>query len=95
MKKGTVQQAEERQSYLLLKAKAVIGKNITAQIPEWSDVTVPKGLEIPKTVRDFNASNKLSAFAPTQGWCRGSQYCPPHFEKRQNGVLAVTLGEAG
>ncbi|KAG7353967.1 hypothetical protein IV203_003323 [Nitzschia inconspicua] len=69
LKKGTVQQAEEGQSCLLLQAKAVLGENITAALPEWSDVTVPKALEIPKTVRDFNASNKISAFAPTQGWC--------------------------
>ncbi|KAG7368491.1 hypothetical protein IV203_031234 [Nitzschia inconspicua] len=49
LKKGTVQQAEEGQSCLLLQAKAVLGENITAALPEWSDVTVPKALELPKT----------------------------------------------
>ncbi|KAG7372371.1 hypothetical protein IV203_018514 [Nitzschia inconspicua] len=91
LKKGTVQQVEEGQSCLLLQAKAVLGKNITAVLPEWSDVTVPS-IGNSQNSKGLQCFQQNICFCPHTGLVQGgSQYCPPHFEERQTGVLAITL----
>lgn len=69
LKKGTVQQATEGNACLLQQAKELLGKEVIAKEPEYQEVQVPKALEIPKTIQDFNDSNTISTWAPTESWC--------------------------